>query len=302
MKAYLYRLCQQCYALWLSVLKLLVGVDGAKKFDAKLRYNRSLNLKEPKTLADKVSYISLHGLGELESKCTDKWEVRAYVKSKELQDILIPVYGNPVEREEDLDFNALPERFIVKATHGCKMNYTCANRNEFDSKDCRKQVALWLKSTYGKFSMESHYKDIPHRVYCEKLIDNRPTDYKFFCYNGEPSVVLVCNSRDNTIGQASKVEMKLYDMQWNPVDGLHNFRGHIRSSDEQPKPVCFKQMIEIAKTLAKDFCFVRVDLYEVDQKIYFGELTFTPANTVFSSYTDEFLTLEGEKLDISQFK
>ena len=116
------------YAAVLRAAEAAFGQDGAKKLDVLLRFRKKLNLKNPQTLAEKVVYLSLHGLPELAVSCTDKWEVRTYVAQKGLEEILIPVCGEAVSRAEDVDFEALPDRFVLKATHGCSMNYVCTDK------------------------------------------------------------------------------------------------------------------------------------------------------------------------------
>ncbi len=299
-KARLRRAAQQSYGLFLRVAQNLLGPDQTKILDARLRFHRKLNLKNPQTLADKVSYLSIHGLPPLASTCTDKWAVRDYVASKGLSDILIPVYGTAVERAQDVDFDRLPERFVLKATHGCRMNYICTDKTRLDLAQCRKTMDRWLRTTYGTYSMEPHYRTIPHRVYCETFLapPEDLVDYKIHCIHGTPTFILACSQRGGAAGQASSVAMRLYDPQWKPIDGLRSFGGHVPGSGLIPRPERLSQMLEVAKTLSADFDFVRVDLYQVDGKVYFGELTFTPANGVFASYQDWLLENQGKMLHL----
>lgn len=283
------------YGVVLMAIMRVAGKDVAKKFDVFFRYHKKIDLKRPKTLRDKVIYIENNCPSPLAAKCTDKWEARFYVTHKGLENILVPVYGKVYSSVNEIDFNALPERFVLKATHGCKMNYFCGDKSKFDINKCKKVLNKWLKETYGTYSGEWHYLDIPHRLYCEQYLDNADNmvDYKFHCFNGEPQFVLVCKNRKISAVGTMKVERFIFDMQWNQIDGLieHNI------SNLAP-PRYFSEMIKIAKKLSEDFKFVRVDLYQMDEKIYFGELTFTPTNGVFSHYTDEFLIEMGKRLQI----
>ena len=111
---------KKIYAIWLSLIEHLMGIDLAKKFDTKLRFHKSIDLKNPKTLSEKVTYIELHEQSPMAAKCTDKYVVREYVKSKGRGDILIPVVGGPWNSVEQIDFEALSYPCILKATHGCK--------------------------------------------------------------------------------------------------------------------------------------------------------------------------------------
>ena len=107
------------YGKMLVTMSHVFGVDFAKKFDTRLRFHRTLNLKNPTSLADKVTYVELHKQSSLASMCTDKYAVRDYIREKGLEDILIPVVGGPWENVEDVDFDSLPDSFALKATHGC---------------------------------------------------------------------------------------------------------------------------------------------------------------------------------------
>ena len=289
------------YALILKMIIHLFGVDAAKKLDAKIRDHKTLNLKRPVSLADKVSYLELHDQSPLAVQCTDKYAVREYVKGTGLEHLLIPLaYVGCWRKADDIAFEDLPESFILKATHGCKMNYAVPEKRKLDYKRCKREVDKWLRTTYGTYSMEPHYMNIPHRVYAEHFLGDigKINDYKFHCLNGVPQFVLVCSNRKTNGDKAMQVTLDLFDMDWNWLDDI------VKSGSEKPgdgnvnKPVCFNEMKEVAKTLSADFKFVRVDLYEYNGKVLFGELTFTPAHCVFPYLTDEFNMEMGKRLTI----
>ena len=278
----------------LTAFSKLFGVDFAKKFDTALRFRRSLNLRNPVSLADKVTYLELHDQSPLAAECTDKYAVRQYIKDKGLEEILVPLVGGPWNTIKDIDFSTLPESFVLKATHGCKMNYLVPEKEKLGREKCRKEMDKWLKTTYGTYSMEPHYEKIPHRIYAEKYLADadRLVDYKFHCMNGVPQFVLVCSDRVVT-ETGNQICRHIFDMDWRTLDGLTD-----QTKNEVKKPEHFGQMIEIAKKLSADFKFVRVDLYDIDGKVYFGELTFTPTNGVFSHYTKNFLMRMENKLSL----
>ena len=301
-KACLYIALQKSYGFVLRSVEACISVDFAKKLDARLRFRRKIDLRNPKTLADKVSYISLHTLPEQAVRCTDKWEARDYVAKKGLEHILIPVHGEAVSSADELDFSIFPNKFVLKATHGCRMNYICLDKDKLDREKCRKLVRKWLNSTYGTYSVEPHYRGIPHRVYCETCIakPEELQDYKIFCMNGEPRFVLVCSDRIAVAGKGTSLSLYLYDISWNPLDGVVKYRGEGPGDGVIPKPLKLDEMLDVARKLSKDFDFVRVDLYEVDGEVYFGELTFTPFNGTLPILSQEFLEKEGEKLILSK--
>lgn len=291
---------KKIYSCWLKVLVLLLGIDFAKQFDAYLRFRRKLNLKNPKTLADKVTYLFLHKNTPLMSTCTDKWAVREYIASKGLSDILIPTLGGPWTSVEDINFDSLPNEFILKATHGCKMNYFVPDKSKLDIPSCKRTLQKWLDTTYGTYSMEPHYKPIPHRIYAERLLDasGRLADYKIHCLNGEPSFILVCGER-KAQGRRMQVTLDLFDTNWHAQNHYLQQSGlEVVGMEKIAKPQYFNNMLKIARTLSHNFSFVRVDLYEVKGKIYFGELTFSPACGVLPYFTDEFIYEMGKKLQV----
>lgn len=275
----------------------VAGKDAAKKFDTWFRFHKRIDLKHPKTLRDKVIYIENHRPSPLAAYCTDKWDVRSYVAEKGFSDILVPVYGTAYHSFDEIPFDIFPDRFVLKATHGCKMNYFCKEKSMLNMEDCRRTLTKWLHTTYGTYSGEWHYLDIPHRIYCEQYLNDadKMIDYKFHCLNGVPEFVMVCSERKNNGEKAMSVIFDLYDMEWHPIYEVVPFGLDRPGRGEAPKPGSFELMKKIAKELAEDFEFIRVDLYELDGKVYFGELTLSPACGVFPYYTDTFLQEMGAK-------
>lgn len=291
---------KKIYSCWLKVLVLLLGIDFAKQFDAYLRFRRKLNLKNPQTLADKVTYLFLHKNTPLMSTCTDKWAVREYIASKGLSDILIPTLGGPWTSVKDINFDSLPNEFILKATHGCKMNYFVPDKSKLDIPSCKRTLQKWIDTTYGTYSMEPHYKPIPHRIYAEQLLDASGglADYKIHCLNGEPSFILVCSER-KAQGRRMQVTLDLFDTNWHAQNHYLQQSGlEVVGMEKIAKPQYLNNMLKISRTLSHNFSFVRVDLYEIKGKIYFGELTFSPACGVLPYFTDEFIYEMGKKLQV----
>lgn len=293
---------KKLYALVLKCIRMYFGGAWAKKFDTRLRFGRRLNLREPKTLSDKVSWLSLYenDKNQMICSCTDKFAVREYIAKKGLEHTLIPLVGGPWDCAEDICFEELPNAFILKATHGCKMNYPVPNKQELDLNGCKTQMQKWLNTTYGTYSMELHYEKIPHRLFAEQLLDNADSliDYKFHCLNGEPRFVLVCSERLVADNRPMAVTLDLFNMNWIPIRGLRSCGSECPGTGNIPQPECFEEMIQIARELAADFRFVRVDLYEVNGMVFFGELTFTPGCGVFPYFTDDFDAAMGNELTL----
>lgn len=290
---------KKTYAWVLKCMEEVFGIDFAKKFDTKFRFHKSLNLKNPKTLSERVTYIELHNQSPLASECTDKYAVREYVKSKGLENILIPYVGGPWENVEQINFKKLTYPCILKATHGCKMNYILNDIQSIDIEKCRYEMSKWLNVSYGSYSIEPHYKLIPHRIYAEQLIEGIDDliDYKIHCINGNPEFVLTCSARQANGDAAMSVTLDLYDMEWNHIPEVVSMKNEIAGNGLIKKPETFEKMKEIAKRLSQDFEFVRVDLYEINGDILFGELTFSPACCVFPYFSQKFDEEMGRKFE-----
>lgn len=288
------------YGRLLALMTDCFGIDAAKKFDVRLRFHRKLNLKNPQSLADKVTYIELHDQSPLASTCSDKFAVREYVTERGYGDILIPLVGGVWNSIGDIDFDSLPDSYVIKATHGCRMNYIVPDNKSFDIKQCKKEIQEWLDTTYGTYSMEPHYYNIPHRIYAEKYLGNmfRLTDYKFHCFNGEPRFVLTVTDRREIKGRPMQVKLDLFDMNWFPIFEVVRSNQEIPGSGNVKKPENFVKMCKIAKDLSAGFKFVRIDLYELEGKVYFSEMTFSPACCVFPYFSEKFLVEQGKYLKI----
>lgn len=288
------------YAKILAMISCVAGIDFAKKFDAKLRFNKNLNLKNPTTLADKVTYIELHDQSPLASECTDKYAVRQYVEKKGLENILVPLVGGAWNSVDEIDFQMFPNSFVLKATHGCKMNYLVPDKTKLDEEKCISEMSKWLKVTYGTYSVEPHYLKIPHRIYAEHYLEDADQliDYKIHCLNGKPEFILVCSDRKANGDAAMQVTLDLFDLKWNHIPELIPAGSEVAGDGSMAKPEKLDEMLEIAKKLAEDFEFVRVDLYELNGKIYFGELTFSPGCCVLPYFTKKFDLEMGRKLKL----
>lgn len=291
---------KRLYSILLKVITKIMGIDVAKKFDTKLRFRRSINLKNPQNLAEKVTYIELHKQSSLATICTDKYEVRKYIKEKGYGGILVNEVGGPWNCVDDIDFRNFPNSFVLKATHGCKMNYIVQNKERLDELKCKNEMKRWLATTYGTYSVEPHYATIKPRIYAEEYLGemSKLTDYKFHCLNGIPQFVLTVTERKIDDDNAMKVTLNLFDMNWKSIFEVEGFNSELPGNGKVNKPKHFDEMVKIATDLSQDFDFVRVDLYEVDDKVLFGELTFSPACCVFPYFSEKFLCEMGKKLEI----
>ena len=284
-------LARDVYRKALKASSAILGVKRTKLLDSRFRFGRKLDLKNPRTLSDKICWIELNTDQSLAARCTDKYAVRSYVEEKGLGNILVPLVGGPWTKASDIDIDSLPNQFVLKATHGCEMNYICKDKSKLDYVDLLNRVSPWLKEDYPRACIEPHYKLVPHRLYAEEFVGELEdvVDYKFHCINGEPAFALTCSNREESL------KLNLYDLGWNPIPGL---QGSMENEKEIKRPENLEGMVDVAQTLSSDFDFVRVDLYEENGKILFGELTFSPACGVLEYFTDSFVAKWGEALHV----
>ena len=255
------------------------------------------NLKQPTRYTEKLQYLRLYVYPKwpLVSQCAGRAGVRDYVKEKGYGDTLVPIYGI-YDRFEDIDFDSLPNRFVMKCTHASGWNILVRDKANLDIEDARKKFHKWLKSDYGKFTLERHYSPIKPQIIIEEFLgdgDTLPTEYKLHVYNGKAKNLYVVTGRGKDIRYT-----ELY-INWEDFDGSQ-FNGWKKADVKPPKPACFDQMIKMAEDLCAPFPFVRCDLYEINGKIYFSEMTFTPAKGTLILDEDQCDFQMGEWLDITK--
>ncbi len=202
---------------------------------------------------------------------------------------LIAVY----EKVEDIRWNELPNKFAIKCTHGCGYNILTKNKNQLDREDVCCKLNIWLKQKFGKRCLELHYDKIKPRIIVEEYIENSvgllPIDYKIYCFNGKPHLVLVCSEREK------ELKLDFFDLDWKKLNIGHESN---QSNSELARPNCLNEMIQHAKKLATPFPFVRVDFYDNDGKPILGEMTFTPAANMANYYNEYGLNYLGGLLKL----
>lgn len=267
-----------------------------------VRFKKCLNLKNPKTLNEKILFLSLKTDTSLWTRCADKYEVRGYVEEKGLKDILIPFIG-VWNKASDIDFSSLPNEFVLKTTHGSGDALIVKDKSKIDWPLACKTFEKELSTRYGAVESGQHYMRITPRILAEELICNDAEtakfsssliDYKMWCFNGKCYYIWTCANRDK-----HSTEVMTYDREWNAHPEYSVFNDNYRKGRLLPKPENFERMREIAEKLSEDFPCVRVDLYNINGDIYFGELTFTSLGGLMNFYTDDFLLRAGDLIDLS---
>ena len=221
---------------------------------------------------------------------------REYVKEKGYENLLIKTYG-VFDRFEDIDFDKLPNAFALKTTHSSQMNYICFDKSKINYDELKKKFNKYLKTNYGKKTVELHYSPIKPQIIIEELMlenGKLPTEYKIHVFNGKAKSLYVVTSR------GIDIRYNNYYIDWTPFDGSQ-FNGWKKTDYPLEKPKNFDEMIKISEDLASPFPFVRVDLYDINGTIYFSELTFTPAKGTLILDDDKCDFEMGEWLDISKY-
>lgn len=244
----------------------------------RLMYRRAMgefpNLKKPRSFNEKISWLKLFELptDPLAAVVADKLRVRNYVTERGYVHALVPLLGI-WKNSSEIDFEGLPEQFVLKCNHGCGMNLICGDKSSFDFGFAKSQIDKWMKTNWAFLSAEPHYSAIPHRVICEEYVRGPLVDYKFFCFNGVPRFYYVSKGLElgPTCGQISFFYM---DGQTAPFKRLDHEELSIGSVKQ---PFYFDEMVDIAKSLSEPFKFARVDFLTNNDRFYFSEITLTPS-------------------------
>lgn len=273
----------------------VLGENARYKFIYFLRTGKILNLNNPQDLNEKLFWLSRYWRNPLITLCSDKYKVRDFLIEKGCSDILneqYEVYNNA----DDIDFNTLPNKFVLKCNHGSRMNIIVEDVKQLDINETRRTLNKWLKFQYGR-GTEWQYKSITPKILAEKYLegkDGKMIEYQIFCFNGKPMFFLVRNDLRHSSVDKQAIEYAIsYTIDWKRV--------YMRKGEEQfdfdlPKPANYEKMIDYAKKLSEGFPQVRVDYYEVDNKLVFGELTFSSNGSVQSNYYDEYIKSLGREL------
>lgn len=258
-----------------SVLRRIMGLLPDEMF-IRLNYLRRMkqwpDLKNPTTYNEKLQWLKLHDRQPLYTQLVDKYEVRRFVEERIGGEYLVPLAGGPWNSFDEIDFDALPERFVLKCTHDSGGLVICRDKRTLDREKARRRISQSLQQNFYYHNREWPYKDVQPRIIAEAYMEDASTnelrDYKFFCFDGEPRMLFVASDRQ-TAGEETKFDF--FDMDYNHLD-LRN--GHPNAAVPPEKPAQFGLMRELAQKLSQGIPHVRVDLYEVNGRVYFGEMTF----------------------------
>lgn len=237
----------------------------------RLKFRKKLHLNSPVTFTEKLQWLKLHDRRPEYTEMTDKYLVKKHIADKIGSEYLIPTLG-VWERFEDIDFDALPDSFVLKCTHDCGSVILCPDKKTLDIPAARKKLSAAMKRNYYCGEREWPYKNIKPRIIAEKYMAGSDgkglRDYKFFCFDGNVRAMFVATGR---FSMDTDVKFDFFDENFNHLP-IRN--GHDNASVPPEQPVCFDKMKKLAAILSEGIPHVRVDFYEVDGMVYFGEMTF----------------------------
>lgn len=236
------------------------------------RMGKKLHLKHPQTFNEKLQWLKLYGRRPIDTVLSDKYAVKKYITNSIGAKYVIPLLG-VWNGFDDIDFDKLPNQFVLKCTHDSGGVVICKDKSSFDIESARKKINYGLSHNFYVYSREKAYRDIPRRIiaeeYKEDSIAGELRDYKFFCFNGEPKIMFIASDRQKK-GEETKFDF--FDMDFNHLPFTN---GHPNAIVPPQKPIKFDEMKELAAKLSVGIPHVRVDFYEVNEQVYFGEMTYS---------------------------
>lgn len=240
----------------------------------RFRTGKKLNLKNPTTFNEKLQWLKLYDRCPEYTTMVDKCDAKKYVASAIGEQYIIPTLG-VWEQFDDIDFDKLPKQFVLKCTHDSGGLIVCKDKDKLNKEEARKKIEQSLKCNFYWVAREWPYKNVKPRIIAEQYMEDSGvdglTDYKFYCFNGEPRFLYVSQGLENHA--TARISFLTLDWQFAPYE-----RSDYKPFETLPeKPRDFDKMVSLAKELSKGQCFLRVDLYQIGEQVYFSELTFSPS-------------------------
>lgn len=259
-----------------------------------LKYGIKIDLNNPKTFNEKIQWLKIHDYKKSYDSLVDKSVVKKYIADTIGSDYIIKTLWEGID-PDCIPYDKLPDKFVIKCTHGSHCCIVCKDKADLDKKMVNKKLRKWLKQNWFWYGREPVYKDLKPAILIEEYLEDKKykelVDYKFYCFNGIPKFIDVCTQR------YSKERMceTYFDTNWNYLGFVTVGNGCVPDFE---KPRSFELMMNIAKKLCKNYKFLRVDLYEVNGKVYFGELTFYSASGFENLSPKEWNLKIGDMLDL----
>ena len=266
------------------------------KFKYRLYTGKKLNLDNPQSFNEKLQWLKLYNREDIYTTMVDKYEVKKYVADIIGEEYIIPTLG-VYDNFDDIDFEKLPNEFVIKCTHDSGGLVIVKDKSKLDKKNAKKKINKSLKKNFYYIGREWPYKNIVPRIIIEKyMVDESGyelKDYKFFCFNGKVKMMFIATDRNASTDTC-------FDFYNEKFEHLPFTNGHPNSTKKIKKPHNFDEMIILAEKLSKGIPHVRVDFYNINGKIYFGELTFFHWSGFVPFDPEEWDNKLGEMIDIKK--
>lgn len=289
--------CFQNTRSWFTALLYDISPVLLAKYRFKARTGRRLNLENPQSFDEKLLWLMLYWKNPLKTRCADKYTMRSYVEEHGLGHLLPELLGI-YENSTEIDFDELPERFVLKCTHGWGTNVICRSKAELNLEETKRKLDAWIKTDWSKVAGEIHYGLIKPRIICEGYLDDLandvPCDYKVYCFDGKAHCTMACTER----GLDRHAKFDFYDREWK--NKLPYSKSSLHTDRNITKPKAYEEMIDAAELLSKPFPFVRMDFYNINGKAVIGEMTFTPAGCIDTGYTELAQHILGEMIKLPE--
>lgn len=283
-KSFLYKA-----GMWIVPDALFVRLKYRKAF------GRWPDLRNPKTFNEKLCWLKLHDHNPLYTRMVDKCEAKKYVADLIGEEYIIPTLG-VWDRAEDIDFDSLPDKFVMKATHDSGRVIICRDKSKLDKEAAVREMRDSLKRNFYAVTREWPYKNVKPRIIAEKLLEPRDgsqlADYKVHNFNGRPEVILVCRDRFADTGLTED----FFDREWRHIDVRRP--EHPNADILEKRPEELDVMLELSERLSKGYPFMRTDFYTVDNQVYLGEITLYPASGSVPFEPREYDDVFGGKLKV----
>jgi hypothetical protein len=252
------------------------------------------DLERPTTFDEKLQWLNLFWQHPLKARCGDKFGVRGFVEEHRLGHLLTQLFG-AYSSIEEIRLETLPDRFVLKCSHGCKCNVFCHDKQSLDWKKAKDDLDSWMQKDFSMVLGEIHYGSMKPRIICEEFLQDNtgqilPTDYKVFCFGGKAYCTMVAAERDPN----GTARLAFYDLDWRRK--LPYCLPNLAADQEIPKPSSYEEILECAQALSRPFPFVRMDFYSINGRARLGEMTFTPGACVSADYMTTQAQLELGRL------
>ena len=264
----------------------------------RVKLNQKMDLDNPKTFNEKLQWLKINDRNPEYTKMVDKYEAKEYISNIIGKEYIIPTIGI-YEKFKDIDFEKLPDKFVIKTTHDSGSVIICKDKKNFDIKKAKEKIEKSLKRKYYNLYREWPYKNVKPRIIIEEFIENSDdkdlNDYKFWCFNGKVKYIHVTSNR----GKNGGLKLDFYNINWEKMPFEWDYP---KTDITIEKPQNYELMIELAEKLSKDIPYLRVDMYNLNGKIYLGELTFYTGAGFEKFNPEKYDRILGDMLELPKEK